>query len=79
MVGSQQQLAEAAQAAERHLKCKVLQLEPYRKKANKSKATEAESKEVHTAPLPNAIQISVAGLGPARHYSLTCKVDKCSV
>ena len=54
-MGAQQQMAEAAQAAERHLKCKVLQLKPYRK-ADKGKATGADRKEVHMPFLQGILQ-----------------------
>lgn len=47
MVGAGQPTVEATQAAERHLKCKVLQLKPYRRGADNIKAKEVDSKEVH--------------------------------
>ena len=47
MVGAEQRMAEAAQAAEQHLKCKVLQLQPYRGRADISlEADEVDSMEV---------------------------------
>ena len=55
MVGAEQRMAEAAQAAERHLKCKVLRSKPYRSRADSSKADKMEdnSKEVHMLSLVN--------------------------
>ena len=66
MVGAGQPAAEAAQAAERHLKCNVLQLKPYRKKANNPKATEPDSKEVYAACL---------SCGSFKRYCFSCPVE----